>query len=235
MAITRHYADHPEKGIYYHLEGIPSQVAGEAGADALRFEVGGRSGKWSARNGGFAVPPPVGTWAQVMFNDLGWGTVIGYFVEDGWLGVEVLPEGRPDWHRAQNGDRSPTCLVFGAEIAPAAEPVNIGFGLPVHADAAEGWSARAILANGGYSLLPDRQGVKVMQGGDILSKKFQAFLKRTVAPWLRKQAKGLSPSSMERRGNIWRTDDGLVFAAVTPNASFGYLYIAVSRHARSAQ
>ena len=72
MAITRHYADHPEKGIYYHLEGIPSQVAGEAGADALRFEVGGRSGKWSARNGGFAVPPPVGTWVQVMFNDLGY-------------------------------------------------------------------------------------------------------------------------------------------------------------------
>ena len=130
MAITRHYADHPEKGIYHHLEGIPSQVAGEAGADVLRFEVADRLGSGRPRNGGFAVPPPVGTWAQVMFNDLGWGTVASYFV--GWVArCEIQPEGRPDWHRAQNGDRSPTYLVFGAEIAPAAEPVNIGSGLPV--------------------------------------------------------------------------------------------------------
>jgi len=73
--------------------------------------------KWS-KTAAFPEPPAVGTRVHVRFNRLGVGTVQGYFVEHGWLGVHVLPDARPQWHIDQNGLEKNYYLVFGNEIAP---------------------------------------------------------------------------------------------------------------------
>lgn len=71
---------------------------------------------WStSMDRGFTEPPPLGTKVRVTFNELGTGTVVGYFVEAGFLGVEVDPDHRPDWHVKQNPGRC-NYHVFGAEI-----------------------------------------------------------------------------------------------------------------------
>lgn len=66
---------------------------------------------------GFAAPPPIGTRVRVKINQLGTGTVQGYFIEHGWVGVHVLPDVRPPWHLEANPGKN-YYLVFGGEIEP---------------------------------------------------------------------------------------------------------------------
>ena len=64
---------------------------------------------------GAMEPPPVGTKVRANFNNLGEATVTGYFVEEGYLGVECEPVNPPAWWRKQN----PTWkkyMLFGVEI-----------------------------------------------------------------------------------------------------------------------
>jgi len=117
--MKRIHADCPERGNYYHLDG-PVQPTKDSNKDGLPlFEVTGHSGAWSGGER-FPVPPAIGTRLRVSMNALGTGTLLGYFVESGYLGVEVRPDAgqRPDWHIRQNGDRHPHYLVFGTEIRP---------------------------------------------------------------------------------------------------------------------
>jgi len=72
--------------------------------------------KW-AKTVDFPTPPPVGTRVRVKVSELGTGTVQGYFIEHGWVGVHILPDARPAWHIAQNGPDKNYYLVFGNEIA----------------------------------------------------------------------------------------------------------------------
>lgn len=74
------------------------------------------TGKWSN-----AHQPEIGDRVKITFNGLGTGTVKGFFVESGWLGVVVQPdEGqRPQWHIDQfkrNGYTFTGYQVFGAEV-----------------------------------------------------------------------------------------------------------------------
>ena len=71
--------------------------------------------KWG--HGKFENPPELGTSVRINFNGLGTGIVAAYFVEHGWLGVKVMLDSRPDWHKKQAPDK-PYALVFGAEIEP---------------------------------------------------------------------------------------------------------------------
>lgn len=77
-----------------------------------------KTAKWG-KTAAFPTPPPIGTRVLVKFNKLGTGTVQGYFIEHGWVGVHVLPDQRPEWHMKQNGPAANYYLVFGIEIAPA--------------------------------------------------------------------------------------------------------------------
>lgn len=71
-------------------------------------------GKWSGKQ----PPPAIGDRVVVNFNGFGPATVLDYFVEAGWLGVEVKLDKQPEWHRKQNGRQ--TCIkVFGLEIDPS--------------------------------------------------------------------------------------------------------------------
>lgn len=105
----------------YNLTSLPTWVA----SDGTHVENYDGYPRWSgrrqmARGTGFENPPAIGTRVLVNFNGFGLGTVRGYFVEHGWLGLYVHVDKRPDWHVKQNpGDRDP--MVFGVEVfvAPA--------------------------------------------------------------------------------------------------------------------
>lgn len=64
-------------------------------------------------------PPRIGTRVHVVVNAMGWGTVVSYFVEHGYLGVRVKLETEPEWHAKQcaGTKNAGHCLVFGAELA----------------------------------------------------------------------------------------------------------------------
>jgi hypothetical protein len=60
--------------------------------------------------------PEVGERATITFNELGAGTVLGYEVTDGYLGVWIKLDKSPPWRVAQGyGDDAPA-LVYGAEL-----------------------------------------------------------------------------------------------------------------------
>lgn len=68
-------------------------------------------GKWS----GTMPIPSVGQRVKVNMNDFGEGVVVAYFVEHGYVGVEVDLDKQPEWHLKQNGpDRH--VMVFGIEV-----------------------------------------------------------------------------------------------------------------------
>jgi len=69
---------------------------------------------------GNGLPPDVGTRIKITMNAIGFGTVKGYFVEHGWLGLLVEPEAPPKWWREQNkGECDRLCHIFGIEFKPA--------------------------------------------------------------------------------------------------------------------
>jgi hypothetical protein len=122
------YPDNPRKGCFYSLTGkaeFTGQTAAKnsAGDSHALVRVGEHVAKWS--NAAFL--PQIGERVQITFNGLGCGTVVAYFVEDTYIGVEVAPDKRPEWHVKQNGNQHPHPLVFGAEIKPeqSAQPASI--------------------------------------------------------------------------------------------------------------
>lgn len=67
---------------------------------------------WSGKQ----PPPPVGARVKVLMNDLGYCTVDGYAVSEGYLAVVAkADEERPAWHKNANPDNEPS-LLFGCEI-----------------------------------------------------------------------------------------------------------------------
>ena len=98
-----------KKGCTYDLTEVPEGVhrpATPAERDDLSVV------KWSADVGEI---PKIGARVKIRMSHLGPGTVVGYFVEHGWLGVKVRLDVPPDWHKEQHpGD--PHALVFGAEL-----------------------------------------------------------------------------------------------------------------------
>ncbi len=64
-----------------------------------------------------SVPmPEINAEIRVRMNRIGKARVVRYFVEDGYVGLLVLPLDPPPWYVKQNG-RDALCHVFGTEIA----------------------------------------------------------------------------------------------------------------------
>ena len=96
----------------YNLNEVPEGVVKRVGGDFDEFcKENENNIKW----GGRIDVPELGTKVWINFNGLGMGNVSSYFIEDGWLGVKVTLDNRPDWHKKQNPDRN-YALAFGAEI-----------------------------------------------------------------------------------------------------------------------
>lgn len=67
-------------------------------------------GKWS---GNFI--PKIGETVFAVINDIGKCQVLGYYLEDGWIGVIAKPAQPPEWFIRQNG-KNAVCGLFGTEI-----------------------------------------------------------------------------------------------------------------------
>jgi len=104
----------------YHLDALPLPILRpERGPEKnvhgdLVLKNLGQGYLWS----GDGDIPLVGGRVVVRMNGLGAGKVIGYFIEHGWLGVEVKLENAPAWHKQQTKgtEHAGKALVFGAEI-----------------------------------------------------------------------------------------------------------------------
>lgn len=104
------------QGCQYNIEVLSESVEciemPKTGEDFKNLPARAKWGKCA-----FASPPPIGTRVRVKINQLGTGTVQGYFIEHGWVGVHVLPDARPEWHLKQNPTQE-YYLAFSAEIGP---------------------------------------------------------------------------------------------------------------------
>ena len=114
------FPDEGRKGCYYNLNCEPMFTG--ASKDGNRvvqlYGLGDRAIpselktlKWSNE-----WIPKIGERVGAEMNGFGPSEVISYFMEAGWLGVEVKPDKRPDWHIKQHGNNKTTVLIFGAEI-----------------------------------------------------------------------------------------------------------------------
>lgn len=107
------------KDTRYNLKALP---AWEPGRGVSGVPVGK---VWWSGAGELATPPAIGARVFVAMNGFGTGTVRGYFVEFGWLGVYVQVDNPPAWYvkqlaedpgpRPGNQERVP--MIFGAELA----------------------------------------------------------------------------------------------------------------------
>ena len=68
------------------------------------------TGKWS---GNFI--PKIGETVFAVVNDIGKCQILGYYLEDGWIGVIAKPAQPPEWFIRQNG-KNAVCGLFGTEI-----------------------------------------------------------------------------------------------------------------------
>lgn len=117
--IVNDYPDSPNSGAYYGITDRPIATGrmekfnlnAEAEVYLARKGEVALPGKWSAK---FPVPE-IGARVDVRVNGFKYGKVVAYFVESGFLGIEVECEVQPDWHVKQNGLGSHP-LVFGMEI-----------------------------------------------------------------------------------------------------------------------
>lgn len=107
-----------ETGCAYELKSLPEPVLAPIWGEeetGRRVKNLGEGYLWS----GDGPPPPLGARVDIAMNNLGPGTIVGYFYEAGWLGVHVRLENPPEWHRKQTKGtkREGTTMVFGAELA----------------------------------------------------------------------------------------------------------------------
>lgn len=70
--------------------------------------------KWS----GVADPPAIGAKVKAYMNNLGKGTVVGYFVEYGWFGALVQLDKPPAWRTKQLDGKNPPAHLFGIDLEP---------------------------------------------------------------------------------------------------------------------
>ena len=112
---------------------------------------------------------------------------------------------------------------------------NHWFGYPPIEGSRMAWGARAIFKpHTGYplDLLPDRQGIKRTEEDiPMFKQEFCPFIDSTVFPVLKDLSKAFNSDSLERFTwhFEWPHDPAyLVVAEGSPNASYGYFYLAVS-------
>jgi hypothetical protein len=89
--------------------------------DAADGEKPAEIAAWSGAEG--FDPPAIGD--RVIARDKAWGegTVTGYFLEEGWLGLIVRYDAPPERWLKKNGDQSCPVHQFGAEVRPVRPPV----------------------------------------------------------------------------------------------------------------
>lgn len=106
---------------YTEHDTLPDFVLAEQDETGATTNHGGTA-VWS----GLTTPPAVGETVYIDANQRGFGTVRGYFLQTGWLGVIIDLLDPPNSYIDRHGGNVP-CHAFGAEISapPAAGPGDI--------------------------------------------------------------------------------------------------------------
>ncbi len=95
---------------------------------------------------GAKAVPTIGERVTITFNELGAGSVIGYKVTDGYLGVWVKLDRSPDWRVGQGyGDDVPA-LIYGAELVEQRAPEGTSRAIGVRLQYAPA-NVRALVVN----------------------------------------------------------------------------------------
>lgn len=100
------------------------------------------------------------------------------------------------------------------------------FGMPPLPEARLAWGARAIFERGELDFLFDRQGFKHDDEESI--KPFLRFINKKIIPWLRRAARLLSSDSSRTFVKHFDHDGQVAVVVMSPRASYGYMYVAVS-------
>lgn len=101
----------------YRLRILPKGVVVKHATSDPRDTYPGPGEVWWS---GAGEPPAIGSRVNVRMNGFGMATVRWYFIEYGWLGVEVECDVRPAWHVKQCKDPDRIYpMVFGAELKEA--------------------------------------------------------------------------------------------------------------------
>lgn len=97
---------------FYQLQAVPAYTTDRSRKDLPI---------WS----GAEPVPAIGDDVHVRINRIGRSKVVGYGVQDGYLGVMVYPLDPPVWWIKANGEPSPknAALAFGAEVRPLSRQV----------------------------------------------------------------------------------------------------------------
>lgn len=115
----------PESGAFWNIVSSPDKVTHPCFSVVLPVDpaIGGCGAsvvaQWSGASKGFECPPAIGEKVRVSMNNLGVGTVEGYFIESGYIGLLIKPDDgqSPDWWVKQNAGKGRTHYsVFGTEI-----------------------------------------------------------------------------------------------------------------------
>ena len=114
-----------------------------SGRRVLVYEdADGRVGMWS----GAGQLPDIGDEVEVKINGIGPALVVGYFIENGWVGVLVEMADPPEWMVRQNGNNRLPCIRRRAGLAAPggftapAQPVRLrAASLPARAGDCPSW------------------------------------------------------------------------------------------------
>jgi hypothetical protein len=112
---------------------------------------------------------------------------------------------------------------------PGPEPIGMRFGLQAPRTSERAWGFRAIKEGNGFSLLWDRQGCYPIPTPESAAadKAFSTFLDKDVIPHLRRYAGWLYADDARYYHFKFTWDGKPVYAVISPQASYGYIYGAV--------
>ncbi len=94
----------------YNLKDLPEWKQ----HDETPVAIGAELPRWS----GSSPPPAIGERVNLFINSFGPATVVSYFVEHGFLGIECKLDKVPDWleRQCERAGILPRPKVFGAEL-----------------------------------------------------------------------------------------------------------------------
>jgi len=99
---------------YQEYQEVPAYVQAVWGEDKLVANKGDAL-VWANKDG--QAPPKVGEKIRVHMNNLGNAEVVGYFSQEGFLGLRVKFSDPPEWYVKQNKG-NPVGHIFGPEWKP---------------------------------------------------------------------------------------------------------------------
>lgn len=112
MGKNLQYPDKPDRECWYNIRHIRPFL--HTTDKQIWIDENGHKAMWSG-----SWMPTIGERVRINFNGFGEGKVLSWFMEHGYIGVEVELDKEPDWRKATPNIDHSSALVFGLEIVKA--------------------------------------------------------------------------------------------------------------------